>query len=191
MPDAADAAARLVEARADQPGADGVCLVDAEGRKQWLAAIYSREAIEGAIQDLGNDVAGASMRRLAASVEPIAVPDGGSTHDIDTWSDLAGARSREQEDRTMTEPQSPETLDRWLAALATELGIDPSSVPVGDVLNLARDVAHGVARPAAPLSTFVVGLAVGAGNGTLADLSARVSALAEEWSSEGTTSSPE
>jgi hypothetical protein len=31
------------------------------------------------------------------------------------------------------------------------------------VLDLARDVAHGVLRPAAPLSTYLLGLAVGRG----------------------------
>ncbi len=31
------------------------------------------------------------------------------------------------------------------------------------VLDLARDVAHGVAGPAAPLTTYLAGLAVGAG----------------------------
>ena len=79
-------------------------------------------------------------------------------------------------------PQSPESLDAWLAALAGELGLDPASVPVGAVLDLARDVAHGVARPAAPLSTFLVGLAAGAGTGSIAELSARASALAADWS---------
>ena len=29
------------------------------------------------------------------------------------------------------------------------------------MLDLARDAAHGVARPAAPLTTFLVGLAAG------------------------------
>lgn len=82
--------------------------------------------------------------------------------------------------------QSPETLDRWLAALTAELGIDPAAVPVGAVLDLARDVAHGVARPAAPLSTFVVGLAVGAGQGSLDELSARAAALADGWSADET-----
>jgi hypothetical protein len=29
------------------------------------------------------------------------------------------------------------------------------------VLDLARDAAHGIARPAAPITTFLVGLAAG------------------------------
>ncbi|WP_448811403.1 NTP transferase domain-containing protein [Agromyces bauzanensis] len=180
MPEARSATQRLVAARAANPGSDGVCLVDESGREQWLAAIYSSSALDRAFGALAGDVDGASMRRLAASVDFITVADDGTTHDIDTWDDLS--RATRQEEHIMSDtPQSPETLDRWLAALATELGIDPASVPVGAVLDLARDVAHGVARPAAPLSTFVVGLAVGAGKGSLAELSARASALADGW----------
>jgi hypothetical protein len=91
----------------------------------------------------------------------------------------------------VNDQQSPETLDRWLATLSADLGIDPATVPVGEILDLARDIAHGVARPAAPLSTFVVGLAVGAGTGSLADLSARASALAESWPADGNASALE
>ena len=40
--------------------------------------------------------------------------------------------------------------------------------------SLAGRVAHRVARPMAPLSTFLVGYALGAGGGTLDDLRRRV-----------------
>ncbi|WP_136707439.1 NTP transferase domain-containing protein [Agromyces sp. H66] len=187
MPDAGPAAQRLIATRTANPGSDGVCLVDESGREQWLAAIYSRSALDRAFGALAGDVDGASMRRLAASVDLVTAADEGTTHDIDTWDDLSRATRQEEHDMPETpQSQSPETLDRWLAALATELGIDPASVPVGVVLDLARDVAHGVARPAAPLSTFVVGLAVGAGKGSLAELSARATALAEGWSPDET-----
>lgn len=186
MPEARAAAQLLVAARGANPRSDGVCLVDEAGREQWLAAIYSRAALTRAIDELGSEVAGASMRRLAASVDLFTVADDGTTRDIDTWDDLSRATRQEEHDMSDTSPQSPETLDRWLAALATELGIDRASVPVGAVLDLARDVAHGVARPAAPLSTFVVGLAVGAGKGSLDELSARATALADGWSPDET-----
>ncbi len=69
-------------------------------------------------------------------------------------------------------PLPPEALDDWLAALATELGLDPADIPVATLLNVARDVAHNVARPAAPLSTFLVGLAAARNGGTAADIEA-------------------
>lgn len=58
---------------------------------------------------------------------------------------------------------TPEDLDLWVAELASELGIDMSEVPVGALLDLTRDVAHGVTRPAGPLTTYLVGMATARG----------------------------
>jgi hypothetical protein len=55
----------------------------------------------------------------------------------------------------------PDVLTSWIAALAAELGVDPASVDRTLLLDVARDAAHGVARPAAPLTTFLVGYAAG------------------------------
>jgi hypothetical protein len=52
-------------------------------------------------------------------------------------------------------------LDSWVTELAEALGVDPAIVDREALLDLARDAAHGVARPAAPLTTFVAGLAAG------------------------------
>lgn len=92
MPAASVAVDRLVAGRTSS-SADGVCLVDASGREQWLAAIYSRGALARAFDALGHDTGGAAMRRLVASLNLIVLPDHGSTQDIDTWSDLERARS--------------------------------------------------------------------------------------------------
>jgi len=71
------------------------------------------------------------------------------------------------------------TLEEWTAAVVAELGL--AVIPDRDVvLDLARDVAHGVARPAAPLTTYLAGLAVGAGQDAR-DVAARISRLAEDW----------
>lgn len=56
----------------------------------------------------------------------------------------------------------PEALDAWLAAVSLELQLDPDATDTAALLRLAADVAHSVARPAAPLSTFLVGVALGA-----------------------------
>ncbi len=55
------------------------------------------------------------------------------------------------------------TLDEWTAQVCTALRLDPDLVDRTLVLDLARDVAHGVARPAAPLTAYLFGLAVGRG----------------------------
>jgi hypothetical protein len=54
-------------------------------------------------------------------------------------------------------------LGAWVGELAVALDLDPADVAVADILDLARDAAHGVARPAAPVTAFVVGLAIGRG----------------------------
>ncbi len=58
-------------------------------------------------------------------------------------------------------PLPLETLGEWLSTVSAKLDIDPNGVDIETVLNVAGDVAHEVARPAAPLSTFLLGVAVG------------------------------
>ncbi|WP_433054555.1 DUF6457 domain-containing protein [Dactylosporangium sp. CS-033363] len=59
---------------------------------------------------------------------------------------------------------SENVLGEWLAQAAEALGVDAPDDGVRDaVLDLARDVAHNVARPGAPLTAFLLGVAVGQG----------------------------
>ena len=55
------------------------------------------------------------------------------------------------------------TLDEWTAQVCAALDLPTSTVEREVVLDLARDVAHGVARPAAPLTAYLLGVAVGRG----------------------------
>jgi Domain of unknown function (DUF6457) len=55
-------------------------------------------------------------------------------------------------------------FDRWVDELATALGID-DEIDVDALLDLARDSAHLVERRAAPVTTFLVGLAAGRSEG--------------------------
>ena len=55
------------------------------------------------------------------------------------------------------------TLESWTEAVCAEFGIDPSDAATRTVLDVARDVAHQVARPAAPLTAYLLGIAVGRG----------------------------
>jgi hypothetical protein len=71
------------------------------------------------------------------------------------------------------------TLDDWVAAVVADLGL-PSGVDVAQVLDLARDVAHGVERPAAPVTTWLAGMAVAAGADP-EQVGARIRALAADW----------
>ncbi|MEJ2890228.1 DUF6457 domain-containing protein [Actinomycetospora aeridis] len=63
-------------------------------------------------------------------------------------------------------------LSDWIDEVARELGIDElgelvePAVVTPLVLDMTRDVAHGVARPAAPISAYLLGLAVGRAAGS-------------------------
>nr|WP_184957075.1 DUF6457 domain-containing protein [Actinoplanes abujensis] len=74
-------------------------------------------------------------------------------------------------------------LDAWLIAAAGEAGIDPADVPVKTVLELSRDVAHGVVRPGAPVTAYLLGLAAGRGADP-AELASKLTDLAVDWPSE-------
>lgn len=71
-------------------------------------------------------------------------------------------------------------LDDWVTAVCAELGLDPAEASVPTVLDLARDVAHQVVRPGAPVTAYLLGMAVGRGADPTA-VAARLSGLAAEW----------
>ena len=62
------------------------------------------------------------------------------------------------------------SLTEWSSALCEALGIEPD-FEIDDILDLARDTAHRVERPAAPLSAFLVGYAAAMRGGTAAAVS--------------------
>jgi hypothetical protein len=53
-------------------------------------------------------------------------------------------------------------LQDWTARAAAELGIE-DPVALGLLLDLSRQAAHRVVRPAAPVTTYLLGVAVGRG----------------------------
>lgn len=59
-------------------------------------------------------------------------------------------------------------LAEWTTQLGDALGID-LDVAIDDILDLARDVADQIHRPAAPLTTFIVGYADAMRGGSIAD----------------------
>jgi hypothetical protein len=61
------------------------------------------------------------------------------------------------------------TLQEWTDTVQRALGTDVE-VNLDLVLDLARDAAHSVARPAAPLTTFLLGYAAARRGGTPADV---------------------
>ena len=77
-------------------------------------------------------------------------------------------------------------LSQWTAvarqALATDLGVDIPEVDAQLLLDVARDAAHAVDRPAAPITTVLLGYAVAkAGDGTLQEAAQTLQRLSGEW----------
>lgn len=71
-------------------GADGFAPVDAGGHRQWLAALYRREALLRAAEALG-DPTDRSVRQLVGELDlhPVDLPDERDVEDVDTWEDHA------------------------------------------------------------------------------------------------------
>jgi molybdopterin-guanine dinucleotide biosynthesis protein A len=68
---------------------DGAVLVDADGRRQPLAAVYRASALDGARPARPEDEPGLSVRSLVAGLRLAEVPgEGAETCDVDTWADL-------------------------------------------------------------------------------------------------------
>ena len=70
--------------------------------------------------------------------------------------------------------QDPDLLQTWVARLSVQLGLSPDDVDIAELLALAKLTAHSVARPAAPLTTFLVGLAAGRAGGSSAQVQAAI-----------------
>ncbi|KIH99983.1 molybdopterin-guanine dinucleotide biosynthesis protein [Streptomonospora alba] len=73
------------------------------------------------------------------------------------------------------------TLVEWAQEVCAELELSDEigKADVDRILDLAKDAAHSVARPAAPVTTYLLGIAVGRGADPAA-AAAAVSALALE-----------
>ncbi|MFF7314994.1 NTP transferase domain-containing protein [Streptomyces sp. NPDC008137] len=168
--------------------ADGVLLTDPDGRDQPLVAAYRTRRLRETLAVLAERHGGPHglpLRRLTAELDLTRVSDPVASFDCDTWDDIASARARIREHGNV--------LDEWISAVKDELGID-LDVDVKELLDLARDAAHGVARPAAPLTTFLVGYAAaraGGGPEAVSEASRKAVALAARWAEESTSRAPE
>ena len=163
-----------------QRAADGLLLVDAEGHTQWLAGIYRTSALASICKELGRDLVNAPVRRALNQLQLARVPvDDEISSDIDTPQALESARLNGR--TAMAQHLPPEALNDWLEAATKELGLDSSEVDIATVLDVAKHVAHEVARPAAPLSTFLLGLAMGSSKGELSGLSEQLIERAHRW----------
>lgn len=78
-------------------------------------------------------------------------------------------------------------LTDWLTAVTQELGLE-GAVESGDlvdtVLDMTADVAHGVSRPGAPVTAFLIGVAAGRADDPAVaarDYAGKIGKLAQGW----------
>ncbi|WP_129660650.1 DUF6457 domain-containing protein [Rothia uropygialis] len=60
----------------------------------------------------------------------------------------------------MTDRELPDLVE-WLEMVADELDLPRDVVVPGPILKMTKDVAHGIVRPGAPTSSYLVGVALG------------------------------
>lgn len=58
--------------------------------------------------------------------------------------------------------QQAERVEAWIDRVTAELGV-PAPASIDVILDVAKDAAHRVERPAAPITTYLLGYAVAQG----------------------------
>jgi len=154
-----------------EPTAAAVVPVDPQGYRQPLCAAYRTDALRTALAALGS-LAGLSVRSLLLELDVVewSVP-AAALADVDTEEQLTAARTRAAEEAT--------TMQEWVDAVRLALGVDVA-LDIDVILDVARDAAHGVDRPAAPITTYLLGAAVAAGADP-AEAAATIGELARGW----------
>ena len=183
----------LDRARSAEALQDGLIAVDSAGRLQPLLAAYRTEALVAAVasQRERGTLEGLSVFQLIRPLDlrEIVVPDE-ATADVDTWADAARwgienpdiettshspTQTTAKEQKMTNDEQSTqdeqrakedEKLRQWCAKVAEATGVPELEVDLKTVLGLAGRAAHAVMRPAAPLTTFIVGYAAGMAAGS-------------------------
>jgi molybdopterin-guanine dinucleotide biosynthesis protein A len=174
LPILAEALTRLADAGSVGAGGgvDAIVPVDPTGRRQLLCAAYRTEALRAVLAALG-PLVDLPVRALQPGLAVMEWPvSAAALADVDTREQLGAARSRAsaEEDRDMQE---------WIDAVRQALGVDVT-LDIDAILDVARDAAHTVDRPAAPVTAYLLGAAVAAGADP-AQAAAVVSDLARGW----------
>lgn len=74
-------------------------------------------------------------------------------------------------------------MKTWTKAVCAELNL-PADVDTDAILDVARVAAHTIERPAAPVTTFLLGVAV-AGGMDVKEAAAKIQDLAATWPASG------
>jgi molybdopterin-guanine dinucleotide biosynthesis protein A len=133
-------------------GHQGAWAIRSDGSGQPLCAVVRTELLRELLAPTQG--INQSPLRLLSSLKMVGVevnPD--QVVDFDTWQDVAKAVNRSEAMDQITQ--------MWMTRVATLLDVDPHEVLTSELLDLTREVAHGVERKSAPLTTFLLGYAAG------------------------------
>jgi len=197
MPWAGDLVRQLVIEFATCQGA-ALVPVDRSGFRQPMCAVVRTDALRSALSGLG-DPRGASLRDLMSRIDveerPLVEAENRWVEDIDTADDLRRARSTQRQRgvaapapwtawSTEHEPAihqegAKPMMQTWIDAVCAELNL-PGEVDIDVILDVARVAAHGVERPAAPVTTYLLGAAV-AGGMDVTEAATKIQELVATW----------
>jgi len=165
----------------------GILPIDDQNTPQPLSMVVRTGVLKSALDAL-RPLEGRSLRELTAVLQlPSRQLTAGESRQLGDFDTMEALRLlREQTAVASGQGFDPATtngmhmsLERWVQELQAELGID-DEIDVDAILDLARVAAHGVQRPAAPLTAYMLGLAVARG----ADFSLSAAAIelsARSW----------
>ncbi len=157
LPGAEEAVPQLLRAAISGGDADGHCLGSEDGTPQWLLGIHRSDALRRAAADYG-DPRQRSVRGLLAPLRLDVIADVADVgKDLDTWGDYE-AWDRRWRDTMEAEHEGWHT---FVEQACEAVGVDPALVDINAVLDMTREVAHAGARPMAPISAYLLGLAIG------------------------------
>jgi molybdopterin-guanine dinucleotide biosynthesis protein A len=168
----ADTVTRICEAAI---GNDGAWAVRSDGTGQPLCACVQTELLRKLLAPTQgiND----SPIRLLSTLNMVGVSvNPGQVTDFDTWTDITKAVKGSN--------QMDQVTQMWLTRVGDILNVDHNEVPVQALLDLTREVAHGVERKSAPLTTFLLGYAAGKSSLTESELKALIQHISNavvEW----------
>jgi molybdopterin-guanine dinucleotide biosynthesis protein A len=160
---------RLLMAVGEHDGAVGV---DRAGMVQPLAGAYRRDNLSRALERL-DDARGVSMAAVIEGLSLARVQGSLAWQDCDTWEEVVLAR------RTLG---GDSVLEDWIDDVSRSFQIT-DDVDSKALLDASRVVAHKVERRAAPVTTYLMGLAVARGR-QLEEVADEVVRLARGWDRE-------
>lgn len=173
LPGAAELVPLLVGLDGRHGGAFGTCVLDGVQRHQWLAARYRRAPLAAVVEQARVERGTLDGAPLRAALDrlPLAtvMDETGVSRDVDTPADVAREKERTTAMSETPKPPAhhlpPADLVPWTDAVTELYGLPESfsEVDIAVVLDVARDVSKSVTRPAAPVTTFLLGVALGRG----------------------------